>query len=191
MSRGTRISPSRTMLAEYYREHAYRTAAFTAGGYLSQWYGFDQGFDTFEKYEHADGIGAELSSRPRCAGFANKRPFFAFFHTYAPHAPYTHAELADPRDAGRMPGIFPFEYLEKIRRGELVLTETERRYVTALYDGGVAYADRALGHLFDELRRDGTLDRTIVVVVSDHGEDTFGTTSPPEVRIMPTRSTRS
>ncbi|MEO7730276.1 MAG: sulfatase [Kofleriaceae bacterium] len=173
ISRGTRVSPSHTMLAEYYLEHAYRTAAFTAGGYVSQWYGFDQGFDTFEEYEHADGVGTEpiVAATLRWIRQQPAQPFFAFVHTYAAHAPYTHAELADPKDAGRMSGEFTLEHLEKIRRGELVLTETERRYVTDLYDGGVAYADRAVGHLFDELRRDGTLDRTIVVVVSDHGED--------------------
>jgi arylsulfatase A-like enzyme len=172
-SRGTRISPSHAMLAEHYREHTYRTAAFTAGGYVSGWYGFDQGFDTFEEYEHDRGDGTEalVAATLRWIRQEPTRPFFAFFHTYAVHAPYTHAELADPKDAGRMPGKFPSEYLAKIRQGKLVLTEAERRYVTDLYDGGVAYADRAVGHLFDELRRDGTLDRTIVVVVSDHGED--------------------
>lgn len=171
--RGARVSPGRTMLAEHYREHAYRTAAFTAGVYMTQWYGFDQGFETFEEYDRADGFGTEpiVAATLRWIRQQATRPFFVFFHTYAPHAPYIHAELADPDDAGRIPGEFPLEYLERIRRGELVLTETERRYVTDLYDGGVAYADRALGQLFDELRRDGTLDRTIVVVVSDHGED--------------------
>jgi choline-sulfatase len=173
ISRGTRVSPGRTMLAEHYREHAYRTAAFTAGVYMTPWYGFDQGFRTFEEYDRADGFGTEpiVAATLRWIRQQATRPFFVFFHTYAPHAPYIHAEIADPDDAGRMPGEFPLEYLERIRRGELVLTETERRYVTDLYDGGVAYADRTLGQLFDELRRDGTLDRTIVVVVSDHGED--------------------
>src|SRR5688500_5628488 len=38
------------------------------------------------------------------------------------------------------------------------------------YDGSIAYTDQALGVLFDELARRGVLDRTIVVVSSDHGE---------------------
>jgi arylsulfatase A-like enzyme len=53
----------------------------------------------------------------------------------------------------------------------VVLTASERRYVTDLYDGGVAYADQALGRLFDGLRGRGMLDSTIVVVLSDHGEE--------------------
>ncbi|HSD65607.1 MAG TPA: sulfatase-like hydrolase/transferase, partial [Vicinamibacteria bacterium] len=38
------------------------------------------------------------------------------------------------------------------------------------YDGEVAAADAVVGKLFDELRRLGVYDRSIVVVLSDHGE---------------------
>src|SRR4051812_12619024 len=39
-----------------------------------------------------------------------------------------------------------------------------------LYDDSIAYLDRRLGALLDELGRRGVLDDTIVVVTSDHGE---------------------
>ena len=38
------------------------------------------------------------------------------------------------------------------------------------YDNCLAYLDEQLGHLFDELQRRGVLDRTLVVITSDHGE---------------------
>lgn len=41
---------------------------------------------------------------------------------------------------------------------------------TAMYDAGVAYADHLLGRLIEALRARGTLDRTVIVVLSDHGE---------------------
>ena len=40
----------------------------------------------------------------------------------------------------------------------------------ALYDGGVAYTDALLRRVVDALRESGTLDRTILVVLADHGE---------------------
>jgi choline-sulfatase len=173
LTRGTRIGLGRLMLAERYRSAGYRTAAFTAGGYLQEWYGFAQGFDVFERHEHTAGVGTEpiVAAALRWIRRDSARPFFLFVHTYAPHMPYIHRERADPRDAGRISGSFSFDYLEQIRRGELVPTEAERRYVRALYEGGVAYADRAIGRLFDELRHDGRLDRMLTIVVSDHGED--------------------
>ena len=39
-----------------------------------------------------------------------------------------------------------------------------------LYDDSIAYLDRRLGALLDELRRRGVLDDTVVIVTSDHGE---------------------
>ncbi len=38
------------------------------------------------------------------------------------------------------------------------------------YSGEVAYMDRELGKLFEVLRADGTLERTLVIVLGDHGE---------------------
>jgi arylsulfatase A-like enzyme len=42
--------------------------------------------------------------------------------------------------------------------------------VRALYDGGVAYTDELLRRVVEALRESGTLDRTILVVLADHGE---------------------
>ena len=38
------------------------------------------------------------------------------------------------------------------------------------YDNCLAYLDEQLGELFEELERRGELDRTLVIVTSDHGE---------------------
>ena len=38
------------------------------------------------------------------------------------------------------------------------------------YDSCLGYLDEQLGELFDELKRRGVLDRTLVIVTSDHGE---------------------
>jgi arylsulfatase A-like enzyme len=72
-------------------------------------------------------------------------PFFAFLNLYDAHLPYDPPAPFDTMfDQGRAP-------LDR-------------------YDGAIAYEDRALGALFEELARRGVLDRTIVVVTSDHGE---------------------
>jgi arylsulfatase A-like enzyme len=73
------------------------------------------------------------------------RPFFAFINLYDAHLPY------DPPA--------PFDTMFSTERGEL-----DR------YDGGIAFMDDALGRMFGELRRRGVLDRTLVIVSSDHGE---------------------
>ena len=39
------------------------------------------------------------------------------------------------------------------------------------YDNCLAYLDWRLGQLFDELQRRGVLDRTVVIITADHGEE--------------------
>lgn len=74
-----------------------------------------------------------------------ERPYFAFLNFYDAH---------DPRYAP--PDI----------RRQFVSRYPNRDW----YDASIAYMDRELGRLFDTLRRQGTLDRTVVIVASDHGE---------------------
>jgi arylsulfatase A-like enzyme len=47
------------------------------------------------------------------------------------------------------------------------------RDLRARYDGAIARTDEVLGGFLDELRARGHLDRAIVVVTSDHGEELF------------------
>jgi arylsulfatase A-like enzyme len=49
--------------------------------------------------------------------------------------------------------------------------EEDRRYVSSLYDAGLRTLDRGLGDFFRGLRARGLLDRTIVVLTADHGEE--------------------
>ncbi|MBC7896710.1 MAG: sulfatase, partial [Cytophagaceae bacterium] len=73
------------------------------------------------------------------------RPFLAFLNLYDAHLPY------DP----------PAPWDSKFGTARTPLD---------LYDGGIAYMDDALGALFRELASRGVLDRTLVIVSSDHGE---------------------
>src|SRR6185436_17452090 len=44
------------------------------------------------------------------------------------------------------------------------------RFLQGLYDGDIAYFDDQLGKLVARLREGGLLERTILVVLADHGE---------------------
>jgi len=53
----------------------------------------------------------------------------------------------------------------------IALDEEDVAFVHALYDGSVRYADHQVGVLLAELEDRGLSDNTVVVVLSDHGED--------------------
>ncbi len=162
-----------TLLAEWFREAGYRTAAFTGGGYVSSRCGFGQGFEIYEDHDELIEGGPETIAAAALAWVraVGRAPYFLFVHTYEPHYPYLHADFANPADAGRLPRVVSPKEVDAIHRGELILSEAERRYVTDLYDGDVAHADRVIGGFLQTLTRQGILDRALVVVLSDHGEE--------------------
>jgi len=100
------------------------------------------------------------------------RPFFAFLNFYDAHAPYVLPRGAEYR-FGLKPQraadfIFLVEYWESLDK--LKLPPVYRNLARDSYDNCVAYLDERLGSLFDGLQRRGVLDRTLVIVTSDHGE---------------------
>jgi len=164
--------------AERLREAGYRTAAFTEGGYVSRRFDLDRGFETFWEetapvlHQPGPEVGIAKTfglARDWLRAHADE-PFFLFVHTYEPHVPYQRLEFAEGLDAGVLGGPYDRKQNGRVLAGELPAGAVERAWVRALYDGGVAAADRELGGLLAELDSLGAADRTLVVVTSDHGE---------------------
>ncbi len=102
------------------------------------------------------------------------RPFFAFLNYFDAHWPYElpperiHRFGIGPRNGRQKALIDNWWSLDK--HG---VSPQELAFVFDAYDDCVADLDEQLGRLFDELDRKGDLERTWVIVVSDHGES-FG-----------------
>jgi len=102
-----------------------------------------------------------------------REPFFAFLNFFDAHQPYFAppplAEKFGPKTL--RDGI---DYDLQLRYATVVdpenLTSAQRRGEQDAYDGAIAYLDACLGKLVEQLRRRGLLDRTVLVVTSDHGE---------------------
>ena len=178
----SRTSIASPMLAEVLRDAGWATAAWTGGGNLSKPLGFARGFDVWE--EGDQGLGWSVS---RFAAFLDaprpERPFFAFLHGYDVHVPYDPpaplADLYDPHYAGPVTPAKTRALCRAIRRlgdwqsyrGPTDLQAADRVHLLALYDAGIRGADRRIGELLRVLDDRGLEDRTLLVVVSDHGEE--------------------
>ncbi len=106
---------------------------------------------------------------------SERGPFFmtTFFSTahfpYAAPDPY-YRRFTDPNYRGR------FRYLKPLSAFSFLdgkLTADDVAQVRALYDGSVASVDAAVGRVVDELDTLGIADRTIVVLLADHGENLY------------------
>jgi arylsulfatase A-like enzyme len=207
-------------LAEILQRAGYRTVGFANNANVSPAFNFQQGFDEYQYlapdfffgaseaasqlavynglrlvrerflaryvdvhhyYQPAEAVTAAvrgwLDRRP-----PGKEPIFVFAHYMDPHDPYFahpfdgegYARVANPNP--------PAALAEKLQR---------------LYAGEVAYLDEHLGVLFDDLRKRGLWDQTLVVLTADHGEEFHehggwwhGTTLYDE-QIVPPRETRA
>jgi arylsulfatase A-like enzyme len=103
------------------------------------------------------------------------RPFFAVLNYYDAHEPYLPpAEFRDRFGNGRIPfspnTFFAPRYV-LLAPGERRRQDAgERAAQRAAYEGAIAYLDSEISRLLDDLKGRGTLDRTILVITSDHGE---------------------
>ena len=110
-------------------------------------------------------------------------PWFLWLHLMDPHGVYaapiehrvfdeTDPEWIPPPPEPRLSGLnrrWIAEYnVPTDARGTDGRIDAAR--VIARHDAEVRYADHELGRLFDALRKTGELERTLVVVTSDHGE---------------------
>lgn len=108
-----------------------------------------------------------------------RKPFFAFFNFLEPHAPYDPPgwrRLLSPEHRRRAT-----ELLDELNRpADLMLPYNLRRrdlssedltILRKLYEAEVSVADQAAGHILGRIEAAGELDRTIVVLASDHGEN--------------------
>ena len=140
----------------------------------------------FHRHTFLEGVGARGEDlTDRSIDWINSRdgdrPFFLFLNymdvhdAFDPPEPYR-TQFAP--DVDPMLGFVRFDPVE----GEAIDSNTFVRDVlptmqqadwdelVALYDGEIAYLDEHIGRLLDDLREQGALDNTIVVVTSDHGE---------------------
>jgi arylsulfatase A-like enzyme len=102
------------------------------------------------------------------------RRFMAMVHLYSTHTPYDPApefreRHLDPAYDGPISAFYAAQR-EAIEEGRYTLTEADELRIRRLYLAGVEQADRMIGRLLETLEATGTLDDTVVIVTSDHGE---------------------
>lgn len=106
------------------------------------------------------------------------KPFFtvAFFSTthvpFAPRYPFV-TKFTRPDYAGEHKFAYNLSSIADIARAENPVTADDAHQLVGLYDGALASVDAACGRVLDGLTARGLDDDTIVVFLSDHGENLF------------------
>ena len=161
-----------TTLAEALSAAGFSTWGFVDGGKVRRRFGFAQGFDEYQ--DRRVGVRRLIKRAQRWIGTHSERPFFLFLHTYEIHTPYKspreYVELyGDPDYKGRF--VPNTHYFRRVEGEGRTMGSRELHEVIARYDAGIRLTDEALGSFFAWLEERGLLADSLVVIVSDHGEE--------------------
>ena len=176
------LSGEAVTLAEVFRMAGYSTAAVIANGNIDIVFGLAQGFnyykylqqvrvgDALARSEHVnEAVSHWLDRRP------SERPFFLYIHTIDPHLPYDPPQPYRGRFAGRIsdPELGSLKSIDSLNSDKNKMTPEVLKGLTGLYDAEIAANDAAFGALVADLKERGLYDSSVIVVLSDHGEELF------------------
>ncbi|MBI1382538.1 MAG: sulfatase-like hydrolase/transferase [Planctomycetaceae bacterium] len=166
-------------LAERFAAAGYRTHGVSSNAHVHSRYGFARGFESFGWHDPMVGrtahhtVPAELIREVEQHLLSDDpRPAFHYVHLMPPHAPYDPPpefrrlfapELADG-SLGSIDNLTPLTF------GSRRAAPAEMQAIVDLYDSSLRYADSVLARFGALLEREGRLERTLWIVLSDHGE---------------------
>jgi hypothetical protein len=156
-------------LAERLRAYGYATVGISAGGFVSAQFGLDRGFDVW-RVSPETSLDSTVPLAEHHLSAPRPKPTFLFLHTYDVHGPYPdpegadvpHGQRADPAwEAVVSLGFHGYLKLGRFRGPA---------QVADAYARAVRRVDDSLGGFLEWMRRTGLMERTLLIVTSDHGE---------------------
>jgi arylsulfatase A-like enzyme len=181
----TQLDEGVSTLAEILGSHGYRTFGVSGNAMVSMKSGLARGFDLFLETWRAKRDTAHPAAREHpnfqtvellLAELAPDERFFVFVNYVEAHGPY------DPPEPHRSRALSPRAKPSLVARASRSgaakyyldpssISPAEFAVLNELYDGEIAYLDELVGGLLDGLDESGHLDDTLVIIVSDHGEN--------------------
>jgi arylsulfatase A-like enzyme len=175
----TRLDDGVPTLAERLSARGYATGAIVGNAALAPEFGMARGF---QGYDYAPATNAFTRRADavvdRAIAWIDARgeaPFFLVVHLFDPHMNYD----APPPFRGRFTArlrsgrSLPVDGARELRRRPDSVSEPDRRFIAAAYDEEVAFATTQVARLLGALGERGLLERGLVILTSDHGEELF------------------
>jgi arylsulfatase A-like enzyme len=186
----TRFREDAFFLAEALQDAGFRTGIISNNPLIVPSNGFDRGIDEFDVRTNEDGwyYGGERLSAAATAWLDRHplQPFCLYVHYFDPHYPYqappnwtrsyvdpqSGSAIDDERILAGDANHARRRIVAKSEGPQSVLPPREHvSYLEALYDAETRYADEMIGGVLEALEQRNLLDRTLVIVTSDHGEE--------------------
>jgi len=185
--RDKKLSTRRLLISEALQKSGITTAAFHSNPYLSDFFGWNRGWDIFY-----DSMQDEVSDRiPYVRGDQvnrkvklwleqhvqsdNKKPFFLWTHYMDVHEPYIpkkqYLQLVDPSISLNEQEMFDLFKNTLLKRD--ISDSKAVHLLRNLYRAGVRETDEYVKEFFNILKQNHLLENSIIMITTDHGDE-FG-----------------
>ena len=151
---GERVPAGVVTLASVMQSRGYKTAAFIGSDFMDRRYGLDQGFDDYDSP-----FGLETTRVVNPLAMTLRRDGALVVHA-----------ARQWLDAHRGQPVFVFVHLFDLHFPYTLPAEVARQQGISRYDAQLAYVDKLMGRFQQELMQSGWWEKSLVVVLSDHGE---------------------
>lgn len=175
------LSPNVRTMAQAFKANGYATGGFTGDAGVHSQFGYNQGFDAYTDEQTFGSM--ENSSKHALAWLAENKDkkFFMFLHGYD-----SHGQFKAPNDyKGRfMPSDYKGQYKgtneeqrelreSGLAKGSIDLAPEDVEFWRGWYDSRIRDADDRFSGFLDEFNKMGIKDRTIIIILSDHGTEFY------------------
>ncbi|HLU66151.1 MAG TPA: sulfatase [Kofleriaceae bacterium] len=180
---GSKLPSEIEILPERLKKEGFATAGFVANGYVSEKFGFQQGWDHFTNYirenkpSEAERVYTDaLAWLKEHQQKSPEQPFFLYIQSIDPHVVYDVDKeywglYYEGTYKGRLGPTISAEDQISLGKGQPPGTEDDLKWLRALYWGEMTYHDHHMGLFVKELESLGVLGDTLLVVTNDHGEE--------------------
>lgn len=171
-------------LAEILSKNGYRTAGWSANGWINDRLGFAQGFEVFHGTPSDDRnlLNADEILRPAfdwLMSASDRRPAFLYLHLMDTHGPWRW----NPEEWDLLRKSPSLGWDREISRSEMIDGKELARFIgrdklgnqlslwRGAYAAGVRVMDMRVGAFLDKLRSSGRFNKSLIVFTADHGEE--------------------
>lgn len=175
--------PELQTMAELFKAEGRPTAGFISHTLIDAKTGYNQGFDEYKIVKFKGNVHDSTTSHQVTdlaldwlkrqgypASTSDKKPFFMFLHYFDPHFNYQHHAEFDQTSGYKGP-LTAGMGLRALRRAIPTMTKSDIDFLVGLYHEEIAYTDKHIGRLLDNLAASGLSKNTIVILTADHGEE--------------------
>ena len=181
------LSPGIQTFPDLLMEKGFLAGGFTGGAGVQSKYGFGRGFDTYLDDRYFGGFDHSIPVAQQWIEKNREKKFFAFVHGYDVHGQYPLSDGARNTLSGKYKTKLSGDIKENASLREKglsaiqkpgdeanlsgTLSDSDASFLKDVYLEKVRAADERVGNFLQFLRQSGLLDRSIVILFSDHGDE--------------------